>query len=227
MGKQTAAALLTCILVIVIAVGNHLWNSKDSQKNVVKVGFVHGGDESTAYTANFIRAQNAVEDQYGENVVIEAKYNVSESEVETPLRELIESGCDMIFSTSYGYGEKTKELAEEYPDVQFCQATCSNANEEPVLENYHTFMGAVYQGRYVSGVVAGMKLKELIEEGVITQEEAKVGYVAAYPYAEVISGYTAFFSWGALGGSRGRDDGDLCEFLEQLYGGEATGAFLD
>jgi basic membrane protein A len=193
MKKQTIAALFTCLVVIVLAVGNHLWNSNESQKDVIKVGFVYMGDESTAYTANFIRAQTAVESTYGENVVIEAKYNVSEEEVETPLRELIESGCDLIFTTSYGYGEKTKELAEEYPDVQFCQATCSNANDTPVLENYHTYMGAVYQGRYVSGVVAGLKLKELIEEGVITQEEAKVGYVAAYPYAEVISGYTAFF----------------------------------
>ncbi len=193
MKKQTIAGLLTCLLVIAISVGHHFWNYGESQKDAIKVGFVYIGDESTAYTANFIRAQTAIKDTYGDNVVIEAKYNVSESEVETPLRELIESGCDLIFTTSYGYGEKTKEIAEQYPEVQFCQATCSNANETPELENHHTFMGAVYQGRYVSGVVAGMKLRELIEKGVITQEEAKVGYVAAYPYAEVISGYTAFF----------------------------------
>jgi basic membrane protein A len=193
MTKQTIAGLLTCILVIAVAVCHHFWNNGESQKNSIKVGFVYVGDESTAYTANFIRAQTAIKDTYGDNVVIEAKYNVSESKVETPLMELIESGCDLIFTTSYGYGEKTKEIAEQYPNVQFCQATCSNANENPVSENYHTYMGAVYQGRYVSGVVAGMKLKELIEDGVITQEEAKVGYVAAYPYAEVISGYTAFF----------------------------------
>ncbi|MBO5488291.1 MAG: BMP family ABC transporter substrate-binding protein, partial [Eubacterium sp.] len=97
-----------------------------------------------------------------------------------------------VFTTSYGYGEKTKEYAEKYPNVQFCQATCSNANEEPELDNYHTFMGSIYQGRYASGVVAGMKMKELIDEKAITPEQAKVGYVGAYPYAEVISGYTAF-----------------------------------
>ena len=71
-------------------------------------------------------------------------------------------------------------------------ATCDNANEEPYLKNYHTFMGAIYEGRYASGVAAGMKLKELIENGRITVDDAKIGYVAAYPYAEVISGYTAF-----------------------------------
>jgi basic membrane protein A len=193
MKKQEAAALLTCILVIVMASIYHFRSPKTVQKDSIKVGFVYVGDESTAYTANFIRAQTSIEDAYGDNVVIEAKYNVSENAVETPLMELIESGCDLIFTTSYGYGEKTKELAQEYPQVQFCQATCSNANEEPVCKNYHTYMGEVYQGRYVSGVVAGMKLQELIEEGVITKEQAKVGYVGAYPYAEVISGYTAFF----------------------------------
>ena len=85
-----------------------------------------------------------------------------------------------------------KKLAEKYPDIEFCMATCSNANEEPRLENYHTFMGAIYQGRYTAGVAAGMKLQELIDNGTITKEQAKIGYVAAYPYAEVISGYTAF-----------------------------------
>ena len=73
-------------------------------------------------------------------------------------------------------------------------ATCANANEEPVLKNYHTFMGKIYQGRYTAGVAAGMKMKELIKEGVITEQQAKIGYVAAYPYAEVISGYTAIFA---------------------------------
>ena len=65
-------------------------------------------------------------------------------------------------------------------------------NEEPYLKNYHTFMGAIYQGRYAAGVAAGMKLKELIDDGIISESEAKIGYVGAYPYAEVISGYTAF-----------------------------------
>jgi basic membrane protein A len=193
MNKRTAAALLTGILVMIIAVGLHFFNSNDKQKSEIKVGFIYVGDESTAYTANFIKAQNAIEEKYGDSVVTEAKYNVSEDEVETPLKELIDSGCDLIFTTSYGYGETVKEFAKKYSDIEFCQATCSNANDDPVLTNYHTFMGEVYQGRYVSGVVAGLKLKELIADGVITADEAKVGYVAAYPYAEVISGYTAFF----------------------------------
>ena len=104
----------------------------------------------------------------------------------------MDAGCDLIFTTSYNYGTVTKEFAEKYPGIEFCMATCANANEEPVLKNYHTFMGKIYQGRYTAGVAAGMKMKELIKEGVITEQQAKIGYVAAYPYAEVISGYTAF-----------------------------------
>jgi basic membrane protein A len=193
MRKKEAVAFITCVLVIAVVMAYHFLKSEEVQKDSIKVGFVYVGDESIAYTANFIRAQTAIEETYGDTVETEAKYNVSDDEVETPLLELIESGCNLIFTTSYGYGEKTKEIAKEYPQVQFCQATCSNANEEPVYQNYHTFMGEVYQGRYVSGVVAGLKLQELIQEGVITKEQAKVGYVGAYPYAEVISGYTAFF----------------------------------
>ncbi|MBE5872572.1 MAG: BMP family ABC transporter substrate-binding protein [Lachnospiraceae bacterium] len=119
--------------------------------------------------------------------------NVPESKAETSIRELIADGCQIIFGTSYGYGEAMKRLAQDYPEIEFCQATGANANEEPVLKNYHTFMGTIYEGRYVSGVVAGMKLRELIEQGKVSPDEAKIGYVGAFPFAEVISGYTAFF----------------------------------
>lgn len=86
----------------------------------------------------------------------------------------------------------TKEVAKKYPEIQFCQATGDNANQNPIVSNYHTYMGAVYQGRYIAGIVAGMKLQEMISEGKITPQDAKIGYVGAYAYAEVISGYTAF-----------------------------------
>mgnify|MGYP000918036387 CR=1 FL=1 len=162
-----------------------------SDGDVTKVGFVYIGDDSEAYTANFIAAQTAIEKQYGSSVKTIAKYNVAEDAVEDPLVELCEAGCDIIFTTSFGYGEVAKELAAQYPDVQFCQATCANADKETA--NYHTYMGTIYQGRYVAGIVAGMKMKELIDQGKITEDKAKIGYVAAYPYAEVISGYTAFF----------------------------------
>ncbi len=184
--------IITACAMIFAVVGlyNMFWK-KDADRTI-KVGFVYVGDASTAYTGNFMEAQEAVDNAFGDQVYTIAKYNVAEGAERQSIEELVEEGCDIIFATSYGYETVTKELAEKYPDVQFCMATGDNANTDPVLDNYHTFMGAIYEGRYVSGVVAGMKLQELIENGTITREQARIGYVGAYPYAEVISGYTAF-----------------------------------
>jgi len=186
----TVLSALTAILVAFSI--KRIWFAEEEQKHI-KVGFLYVGDASASYTCNFLKAQNSVEQLYGKQVEVSAKYNIAEGNETAALQELLDEGCGLIFSTSYGFGEATKKFAQTYSDVQFCQATCANANEEPLLDNYHTFMGEIYQGRYISGVAAGMKLQELIEAGKITPEQAKIGYVGAYPYAEVISGYTAFF----------------------------------
>ena len=184
---------MSALAVILAVIGIYTAFSIEETGHRIKVGFVYVDDASTAYTYNFIRAQNMLDAEYGEQVETFAKYNVPEGGETSALQDLADQGCELIFTTSYGYGEGTKKFAAEHPEIQFCQATCNNANEEPVLKNYHNFMGEIYQGRYVSGVVAGLKLQELIEVGLLTADEAKIGYVGAYPYAEVISGYTAFF----------------------------------
>ena len=162
-------------------------------RDFVQVGVVLDGDESTPYNANFFRATEALDLQYGEHVSIIIRSNVPYEETVAVLRGLCEEGCDIIFTTSYGYGEPAKRMAEEYPEVEFCEATCDNANEEPIRKNFHTFMGEIYQGRYVAGMIAGLKMQEMIDAGQIAEDEAWIGYVGAFPYAEVISGYTAFF----------------------------------
>ena len=186
---------ITSLLIIAIFVMIHvIAESTDKSRESITVGFIYDGDESTPYTANLIKAQKAVELKYGDRVKVIVKSNVhSKDGGEQAMKELIAENCDLIFTTSFDYGETAKRLAGENPEIQFCQASCTNANDDPVCENYHTFMGEIYEGRYASGVIAGMKLKEMIEKGTITKEQAKVGFVAAYPYAEVISGYTAFF----------------------------------
>ena len=192
--KKTYISIILTALVFIAAFHGVIFfiNSKDNKRSHIKVGIVYVGDGCNAYTYNFMQAVEYTELEYGDRVEFIPKFNVCEGEEEKFIRELIESDCSIIFATSYGYGETVKRLAGEYPEIEFCMATCSNANTEPVLSNYHTFMGEIYQGRYVSGVVAGMKLKQLIDQGEITPEEAVAGYVGAYPYAEVISGYTAF-----------------------------------
>lgn len=191
--RKYLITLICSAVAVAIAFGIHLIASEKYAKKNIKVGFIYVGDLSDAYTSNFAKAQHEIEKLYGERVETMPKYNVPEDSVEPALEELAEADCSLIFTTSYGYGENTKEFAAKYPDIQFCQATCNNVNDEPFLENYHTFMGNIYEGRYISGVVAGMKLDSLIKAGRITGEQAKIGYIGAFPYAEVISGYTAFF----------------------------------
>lgn len=190
--KYILTIISACLAILAIFGMQRTFFDKTNEKTVT-VGFIYVGDESTAYTNNFVKAQNAVANEYGERVHIISKFNIPEGSEDDAIRDLAEEGCDIIFGTSYGYGETMKSYAEKYPMIEFCQATSANANDDPKLANYHTFMGAIYEGRYVSGVAAGMKLKELIDEGKITVDEAKVGYVGAFPFAEVISGYTAFF----------------------------------
>ncbi|MBO5986838.1 MAG: BMP family ABC transporter substrate-binding protein [Lachnospiraceae bacterium] len=193
MRRMRIVTVITALVMVGLFAVISFFSKKEDQTKTIKVGFVYDGDESAPYTYNFIRAQKKLEaSEFGDRVTTVAKLNVSEEMAEKSIRELVEEGCDLIFTTSYGYGAAAKKVAAEHPEIQFCEATCDNANYDP-LPNYHTFMGEIYQGRYVSGIVAGMKLREMIEKGEITQEQARLGFVGAYPYAEVISGYSAFY----------------------------------
>ena len=192
--KKIVTAALAAIFCIALAfavqvVQKHAVTTKDS----VTVGFVLDGDEGAPYSYNFIRAIRAIETTYGDRVQLQVKYNVPYDGAQAVLDDLVQSGCDIIFTNSSGYGDVAKSMAEKNPDVQFCSATCNNANDQPPVSNYHTFMGEIYEGRYVSGKVAGMKLREMIAKGEVDENDAWMGFVAAYPYPEVISGYTAFF----------------------------------
>lgn len=186
---STICAVVAIVLMHSLVFLNNVTTHK---KDHIKVGFVYVGDSCNTYTNNFIAAQKAIELEYGEAVKTIPKYNVPEGQEEQYIRELVEQGCDLIFTTSFGFGATAKEIAKENPNIQFCIATCANANEDPLLPNVHNYMGEIYQGRYVAGVVAGMKLDELIKAGRLTPQQAVIGYVAAFPYAEVVSGYTAF-----------------------------------
>ena len=198
MNSREKENLIWVILAALICVGifyvyHFLTTDPGEDERIVRVGFVLDGDESTPYSENFIRAIEILKLEYGDRINVITRYNVPYEEAGEVLKELADMECNIIFTNSYGYGETAKEVAKEYPDVEFCEATCDNANEAPVVKNYHTFMGRIYEGRYICGLVAGMKMQEMIDKGKIEPDEAVIGYVGAYPYAEVISGYTAFF----------------------------------
>ncbi|WP_100065159.1 BMP family ABC transporter substrate-binding protein [Miniphocaeibacter massiliensis] len=153
-------------------------------KENIKIGFVHISDPSDkGYTYNHNLGTEKMIKELGlkEDQVIN-KFNIPESaEAETAIRELAESGCNIIFATSFGFEDYLLNVASEYPEIQFCHATGYKSKDSD-LENVHNYFGEIYQARYLSGIAAGLKTKS-----------NKLGYVAAQPFAEVISGFDAFY----------------------------------
>ena len=190
MKRVYIACALTCLVLLGVIIGCFRLLNLSSGRHGLKIGFVYDNDESTPYTYNFSLAKDALEKKYGDRVTIFTCSNVLDDQMEEPIRELTAKGCDIIFFN--GYSELVMALAPEYPSVQFCQTSYMDMYGKTVPENYHTFKGEAYQGRYVSGIAAGMKIKQLISEGSIAEDQAIVGFVAAFPTSEVISGYTAF-----------------------------------
>ena len=160
----------------------------------VKLGFIFLHDENSTYDLNFMNgakeacaALGLSEDQYI------FRTNIPEGqECYDAACELADAGCNIIFADSFGHEDYLIQAAMEFPEVQFCHATGTKAHTQG-LSNYHNAFAAIYEGRYLAGVAAGLKLNEMIEAGEFTAEEAKMGYVGAFTYAEVVSGYTSFY----------------------------------
>ena len=156
-----------------------------------KVGFITLHDENSTYDLNFINAAKEACETLGVEYTLIT--NVPEGqECYDKAAELADAGCNIIFADSFGHEDYMIQAAKEFPDVQFCHSTGTKAHTEG-LSNYHNAFASIYEGRYLAGVAAGMKLNEMIENGEFTADEAKMGYVGAFTYAEVISGYTSFF----------------------------------
>ncbi|MBE5827480.1 MAG: BMP family ABC transporter substrate-binding protein [Butyrivibrio sp.] len=190
MKREYIITTLTCIVILAAFIVTFKVLNIGNEKENLTVGFIYDNDESTPYTYNFALAKDALEKKYAEKVTILTASNVLDDEIEEPLRDMAEEGCDIIFFN--GYSELVMQLSPEYPDIQFCQASYMDMEGKSVPDNYHTFKGEAYQGRYVSGIVAGQKIRQLKADGIISGDQAIVGFVAAFPTSEVISGYTAF-----------------------------------
>ena len=170
---------LTCAVILAILAGWLHYLNLSGVRDTLTVGFIYDNDESTPYTYNFSLAKDALERRYGDRVTILTCSNVLDDKMEDPLRDLVTKGCNVIFFN--GYSELVVKLAPEYPEVEFCQTSYMDMTDKQVPPNYHTFKGEAYQARYVSGIAAGMKIDQMISEGVIKSDEAVVGFVAAFP----------------------------------------------
>ena len=183
--KKIVALLLTLALCLTAACA-----LADEEKSV-KVGFIFLHDENSTYDLNFLNAAKEACEKLGVEAVF--RTNIPEGqECYDAAADLAEDGCDIVFADSFGHESFMIEAAKEFPEVQFCHATGTKAHTEN-LANYHNAFATIYEGRYLAGVAAGLKLNEMIAKGEFTAEEAKIGYVGAFPYAEVKSGYTSFF----------------------------------
>ena len=197
--KKLVAFVLSALMILSMAAcGNANNSSKESEQkgglSDMKVGFIFLHDENSTYDKNFLDAAKAACKELGlkdENVIL--KTNIPETnDCYVAAKELVDEGCSFIFADSFGHEDFIINAAKEFPNVQFAHATGTKAHTEK-LSNYHNAFASIYEGRYLAGVVAGMKLKEMIDSGKVKAEEAVVGYVGAFTYAEVISGYTSWF----------------------------------
>lgn len=162
-----------------------------------KLGLICLHDEQSTYDKNFIdaakRAITELNLSVEKNLVM--KTNIPESsECETAAKDLASQGCNVIFADSFGHEGHVVNAAKVFPDVEFCHATGVTAKANNAeLANFHNAFASIYEGRYIAGVAAGLKLNEMIANGDFAASEAKIGYVGAYTYAEVVSGYTSFY----------------------------------
>ena len=207
MKKILSVLLAVAMLFALASCGSHSGSSSasgsasgSSNLSDLKVGFIFLHDENSTYDKNFIDAAKEAQKELGlKDDQVLFKTNIPESnECYEAAAALVDAGCKLVFADSFGHEPYMLQAAKEFTDVQFCHATGTNAHTEK-LANFHNAFASIYEGRYLAGIAAGVKIKDAIDNGKtingvkVTADNAKVGYVGAFPYAEVISGYTSFF----------------------------------
>ena len=202
--KKFLALLLALTMALCLAAcgdnsnqpaGSSASGSGSASGNSVKVGFICLHDENSTYDNNFIQALRQVQKDLGlsdDQVVIVTNIGEDSSCYDAAVDLAKNKGCKVIFADSFGHESFMKQAAQEYPEVQFCHAT-GTSGKIANIENCHNAFAYIYEGRYLAGIAAGLKLNEMIAAGKITAEQAVIGYVGAFTYAEVISGMTSFY----------------------------------
>ena len=184
--------ILALLLAVLMIFGLAACGAKEDEAANLKVGFIFLHDENSTYDKNFIDAAKEACQNMGVTMVQKTQIPESNACYDAAV-ELIEvEECDIIFADSFGHESFLMKAAQEYPDVEFCHATGTQAHTAGI-KNFHNAFAHIYEGRYLAGVVAGMKLKQMIDAGEIKASEAKMGYVGAFTFAEVMSGYTSFY----------------------------------
>jgi len=189
--KKIVALILT--LAMCLSVAGSLAAEPVAKENI-KLGVITLHDEDSTYDRNFIESAKAAAEALGlsEDQLVFKKNIPEGGECYEAAMDLVDDGCTLIFADSFGHESYLQQAAAEAPNVQFCHATGTNAHVAGP-ENFHNAFASIYEGRYLAGVAAGLKLKEIQEAGQLKGEVPMIGYVGAFTYAEVISGYTSFY----------------------------------
>ena len=171
-------------------------NSSNGDSKAVKIGLICLHDSTSTYDANFINAMDEAVKNLGDKVVFEKNCLLTgvpeDNSCYDAAKDLVERGCKVIIADSFGHQTAMLNAAKDFPDVQFCHATGTNAKTAGV-KNYHNAFASIYQGRFMAGYAAGLKLVDSKKAELDANTALKVGYVGAFPYAEVKSGYTSWF----------------------------------
>ena len=196
MKKVLAIALALAMVLGLAACGgsSSSTTTTPAEKTTYKIGMVCIGDQNAAYDRNFMMAADAATEQLaaeGINIEWIYKYN-NPTEVADDCADLADEGCIFVVCNSYGQEPQMLITAADYPNTVFVGCTNQGSQADDLPNTINAFPN-VFEARYLAGVAAGCKLNEMIEKGEITADQAVMGYVGAYTYSEVISGYTAFF----------------------------------
>ena len=190
MEKILAILMAIAMVFSFAACGTKKDGGNDTEKKL-KVGFIFLHDENSTYDNNFMTGAEEACKKMGVEII--KKTNIPEQNAcYDAAADLVDKGCTVVFADSFGHEDFMIKAAKEFPNVQFCHATGTKAHTEK-LANYHNAFASIYEGRYLAGVAAGLKLNEMIAAGKFDAKDAKMGYVGAFTYAEVVSGYTSFF----------------------------------
>ena len=187
--------LLAVILTLAVAAAMLVTaGAENTDYSGVKLGVILLHDENSTYDLNFINGVKEAAANLGlsdEQVIIKTGIPESNDCYEAAM-DLADEGCGVIFADSFGHEDFMIAAAKELPEVEFCHATGTKAHTEN-LANFHNAFASIYEGRYLAGVAAGLKLNEIKEAGKLKGDHPVIGYVGAFTYAEVISGYTSFY----------------------------------
>ncbi len=180
------------LLVLMVATLCLSMTSCGDKKDDFKLGVILLHDEASTYDLNFIEAVERAAEQLGlrEDQVIYKKNIPESNDCYEAAADLVDEGCNVIFADSFGHETYILKAAKEFKDVQFCHATGTMAHTEG-LDNFHNAFASIYEGRYLAGVAAGLKLQAMMTADPTVVP--KIGYVGAFTYAEVISGYTSYY----------------------------------